>query len=60
MSSVQVHNDRKRLCLYEYLNMENVGEDELEEYLENAKNYNTSQFQFDNIYDQESDQQVVY
>ena len=60
ISTIQVGENKKRLCLYEYHNIEDVKEDQLEEYLEEANNFSQNHFQFDNIYDQDTPQETVY
>lgn len=51
ISTIQVSEDRKRLCLYEYHNIEQVAPEQLEHFLEDQNNFSMNNFAFDNIYD---------
>jgi kinesin family protein 3/17 len=51
ISTIQVSDNRKRLCLYEYHNIEQVPSEQLEEFLEDPNNFSMNNFQFDNVYD---------
>lgn len=60
VSTVQVSPCHTKICLFEYFNIENVQNENLQEYFENPNNYQTNQFTFDYVYDQESTQEEVY
>ncbi|EAS01503.2 kinesin motor catalytic domain protein (macronuclear) [Tetrahymena thermophila SB210] len=60
ISTIQVSPDGKKICIYEYYNIELVEPEQLQDYLNNANNYTMHQFSFDNVYDQDSTQEEVY
>ncbi|KAL4507004.1 hypothetical protein ABPG72_001425 [Tetrahymena utriculariae] len=60
ISTIQVSPDGKKICIYEYYNIELVEPEQLQDYLNNPNNYTMHQFSFDNVYDQDSTQEEVY
>ncbi|EGR29876.1 kinesin motor domain protein, partial [Ichthyophthirius multifiliis] len=60
ISTIQVSPESKKICIYEYYNIELVESEKLQEFLNNPNNYTMHQFSFDHVYDQDSTQQDVY
>jgi len=52
--------DRKRISIYEYYNIEAIDPANVGEYLENNNMYTTHSFTFDRVYDPSSTQSEVY
>jgi len=52
--------DRKRISIYEYYNIEAIDPENVSEYLENNNMYTTHSFTFDRVYDPSSSQSEVY
>jgi hypothetical protein len=60
VSAVDVSPDNRIINIYEYFNLELVEPDLVEEYIENPDNYQTHQFAFDHVYDENSSQEHLY
>jgi len=60
VSTVQLTQDRKRISIYEYYNIEAIDPENVSEYLENNNMYTTHSFTFDRVYDPSSSQSEVY
>ncbi|CAD8134780.1 unnamed protein product [Paramecium octaurelia] len=60
ISTIQVSPDHKKICLYEYYNIDLVDPEHLEEYLNNPNSYTMHTFSFDYVYDQDNTQEEVY
>ncbi|KAM3140197.1 hypothetical protein pb186bvf_007750 [Paramecium bursaria] len=60
ISTVQVSPDHKKICLYEYYNIDLVDPDQLEDYLNNPNSFTMHSFSFDYVYDQDNSQEEVY
>lgn len=60
ISTIQVSPDHKKICLYEYYNIDLVEPEHLEEYLNNPNSYTMHTFSFDYVYDQDNTQEEVY
>ena len=52
--------DHKKICLYEYYNIDLVDPEQLEDYLNNPNSFNMHTFSFDCVYDQDDTQEEVY
>jgi kinesin family protein 3/17 len=48
---MQVSSDRKKICLYEYQNMESLDYSHIQDYLDNQDNYLIHTYTLDQIYD---------
>jgi kinesin family protein 3/17 len=59
-TQINVTPDNKRICIYEYYNIDLVEPDRIPEILENPNMYTMHQFSFDHVYDQDSTQLEVY
>jgi kinesin family protein 3/17 len=57
---VQVHNDKKRIQLFEYYHLDSLNPDDLEAYIDNPSNYLKHEFTFDHVYDDEAEQSDIY
>ncbi len=57
---MQVSPDNRKICIYEYYNIELVEPEALQEYVENPNNYTMHQFSFDYVYDQDNTQEDIY
>ena len=51
ISTVQVLEDRRSLQLFEYYNLEGLNQNELEDYIDDPRNFNRHEFTFDQVYD---------
>ena len=60
VSAVDVSPDHRIINIYEYFNLELVAPEEVEGYIENQENYQTHQFCFDHVYDENSTQVELY
>ncbi|CAD8077157.1 unnamed protein product [Paramecium sonneborni] len=60
ISTIQVSPDHKKICLYEYYNIDLVEPEHLEDYLNNPNSYTMHTFSFDYVYDQDNTQEEVY
>lgn len=60
ISTVQVHNEKNRIQLFEYYHLESLNPDDLEEYIDNPSNYLKHEFTFDYVYDDEAEQSEIY
>jgi len=54
VSTVQISQDQKHLCIYDYKDLALVTDGELGAYFEDPNNFSASFFSFDKIYDQAS------
>lgn len=59
-SVVDVKSNDKTLHIYEHMNFEAVGFDEIREQLQNPKYYQIHQFNYDFIFNEKSKQEEVY
>ena len=59
-SIVDVKPSNKTLHIYEHMNFEAIGVDEIREQLQNPKYYQIHQFNYDNIFNEKSCQEEVY
>lgn len=60
VSAVDVSPDHRIINIYEYFNLELVSPNEVESYIEDPENYQTHQFCFDFVYDENSSQEELY
>lgn len=60
ISTVQVHEDRKRIQLFEYYHLDSLSSNDLEVYIDNPSNYLKHEFTFDHVYDDEAEQSEIY
>lgn len=60
ISTVQVLEDKQSIQLFEYYNLDSLNGDELENYIDDPRNFNRHEFTFDHVYDDESTQEEVY
>ena len=57
---VDVKSSNKTLHIYEHMNFEAIGFDEIREHLQNPKYYQIHQYNYDYIFNEESKQEEVY
>lgn len=60
ISTVEILEDRQTIQLIEYYNLESLGREQLEDYIDDPRNYNRHEFTFDHVYDDEASQEEVY
>ena len=57
LSTVEVDETKTKLQLFEFYNHENLAPQDFEHYMENPNNFSRHNFNFDQVYDDESAQE---
>jgi kinesin family protein 3/17 len=60
LSTVQVLEDDKSVQLFEYYNLEGLNQDQLEEYIDDTRNFTRHEYTFDHVYNEDATQEEVY
>ncbi|KAL4460357.1 hypothetical protein ABPG74_000108 [Tetrahymena malaccensis] len=60
ISTVDVSPDNKSIVICDFLQAEKLPPEEIQEFIQNPKNYPKYSFTFDHVYDQDSTQEEVY
>lgn len=60
LSTVQVLEDNKSVQLFQYYNLEGLNQDQLEEYIDDTRNFTRHEYTFDHVYNEDATQEEVY